>query len=134
MKADVLIKALEIIHRETRLRRNNAREAAVKRHNDKTHVRPVNLEVGDYVVVAQKAGTKGHKLRVIWRGTQRITRAVSDLIFECEDLISNSFSLLHANRLKFYADAQLDVSEELLDTVAHNNSHRNTVEKLLDLR
>ena len=134
MRRNVLIQFLENIHRKTRLRRSNAREAAVKRHNDKTHERPVDFEVGDYVLRAQKEESKGHKLRIIWRGPQRITRAVSHLIFQCEDLISNSFSLLHGSRLKFYTDAQLDVSEELLDTVAHNNYHLNTVGKLLDIR
>ena len=42
--------------------------------------------------------------------------------------------MVHCNRLKFYADSQLDVTETLLDTIAHKNPHYNTVEELLDLR
>lgn len=76
----------------------------------------------------------GHKLRVKWRGPQRITRAASDFVFEVEDLITNTHALIHANRLKFYADSQLDLTETLLDTVAHNNPHYNTVQEILDLR
>ncbi len=41
---------------------------------------------------------------------------------------------MHANRLKYYADSKLNVTEELCDTVDHNNPVLNTVSKLLDLR
>lgn len=134
MKADSLIKALDEIHRDTRLRRTKTREVAVTRHNEKTHVQPVNFGVGDYVLVGQRTGKHGHKLLVTWRGPQRITRVMSNFVFECQDLISSSFSLLHANRLKFYSDAELNVTEVFLDTVAHNSCYLNKVEKLLDLR
>lgn len=134
MKTNVLIQALDHIHLETRLRCSKAREPAVKRHNDKTHVGSVNFLVGNYVLVAQRAGINGHKVSVIWCGPQRVTTEVSDLVFECEDLISNNLSILHANRLKFYANAQLAISDELLDTIANNKSNHSTVENLLDLR
>ena len=105
IKTDSLIKALDEMHRETRLRRTKAREAAFTRHNEKTHAQPVKFGVGDYFLVVQKTGKRCHKLLVTWRGPQRITRVMSDFIFECQDLISNSVSLVHANRLKFYSDA-----------------------------
>lgn len=91
MKTNVLIQALVHVHRETRLRHSNAREADVKSYNEKAHVRSVNFEVGDYVLVAQKAGTNGHKLRVIWQGLQRVTG-----VYVVLDTTANNNSNLHA--------------------------------------
>ena len=42
--------------------------------------------------------------------------------------------LVHANRLKFYADSQLNVTQELLETINHNDPHYNVVIAFLDLR
>ena len=53
---------------------------------------------------------------------------------EAEDLINNDRSLAHANRLKKRADSSLDVAEDLLNAIYHNEPHCNAVEKLLSLR
>lgn len=42
--------------------------------------------------------------------------------------------MFHANRLRLYAEAGLNVTEELLDTVENNDPHLNKVEQLLSLR
>lgn len=129
-----LAAALDVLHKETATRRTRKREEAVARHNAQTHVIDVNFEIGDYVLVAQRLARNGHKLRVIWSGPRRISRIVSDLVYECEDLINGKHMAYHANRLKIYADLHLNVTEELLDTVEHNDPHLNTVQELLDLR
>ena len=84
--------------------------------------------------MTKRTSPDGHNLRVIWKGPRRITRAPSELVYECKDLLNESHALFHAKRLKLYADSQLDVSEEVLDTLGHNDSHRNTFEQLLFLR
>ena len=134
MNVESLAEALQTMHREVAERRNVRREAAIRKHNERTHVQPVNFSVGDYVLVAKRISKNGHKLQVQWRGPQRINRVESNLVFECQDLINEQLSLVHANRLKFYADSQLNVTQELLDTIDHNDPHYNTVTKLLDLR
>jgi len=96
------------MHRDVSANRTRRREEAVARHNKMTHVRSVNFTVGDFVFVAQQSGKHGKKLRVKWRGPRRVIRAVSDLVFEFEDLITKQCSLLHANRLKFYAGSKLN--------------------------
>ena len=99
------VKALESslaeMHKEVADTRTRQREHAVQRHNARTHVREVNFDVGDFVLVAKREPNDGHKLRVTWRGPRRVTRAMSDLIYECEDLLSGETALFHANRLKF---------------------------------
>lgn len=123
IKIDRLAGKLDKMHRDVAQRKTKHRQAAIERHNKRTHVRATNFQVGDFVLVAKRSQKDGHKLRVTWTRPRRVTRAVSDLIFECQDLIANVHNLFHANKLKFYADSCLDVSEELLDTVNHNDPH-----------
>ena len=129
-----LIRTLSYMHKEVRERRTKKRLDAIKRHNANTCVQEVNFNVGDFVLVAKREKDDGHKLRVTWQGPRRIIRAVSELVFECEDLISGSRSLIHANRLKRYSDRSLNITEELLGTIDNNSPHLQTVEELLQLR
>jgi hypothetical protein len=104
------------------------------RHNKQTHVQPANFTVGDFVLVAQRIQNDQHKLRVKWRGPKRVTRVCSECIFEVRSLLTLQHVLIYGNRLKIYTDSKLNVIDTLLDTIAHNDSHLNTVPKLLDLR
>jgi Integrase core domain/Integrase zinc binding domain/Chromo (CHRromatin Organisation MOdifier) domain len=126
--------SLTNMHRQVSALRTRRRSDAVTRHNEKTHVQPANFIVGDYVLVAQRLQNEGHKLRVRWRGPRKVIRICSEYIYEVLDLLTTHQSVVHANRLKFYADSQLDVTESILDTAAHNDPHFQTVVKLLNLR
>ena len=134
MRIRQVVDAVDKMHKSVAKSRSKVRENAVRRHNARTHVRPVNFEVGDFVLVARQDMADGHKLRVVWQGPRRVVRADSDQVYECEDLISGESNLFHINRLKFYADAQLDVTESLLDVVDNNEPHLQHVERLLDIR
>ena len=134
IKIEGLHKSLEAIHRDVTERKTKQRCADVKRHNAKTFVHETNFDVGDFVLVAKRLNKDGHKLQMQWLGPQRVLREESEWVYECEDLINGKVSLVHANRLKFYADSQLNVTQELLDTIDHNDRHYNTVSRLLDLR
>ena len=134
LQATELEQALDDIHRDVSIRRTKAREEAVKRHNEKTNVKLVNFSTGDYVLVAKRQAKDGRKLQVQWHGPQQIAKATSDNVFEVKDLLTGKTSLVHSNRLKFYADSQLSVTQELLDTVSHNAHQYNEVEQMLDLQ
>ncbi|POM74202.1 Hypothetical protein PHPALM_8882 [Phytophthora palmivora] len=70
----------------------------------------VNFSVGDYM--------RGHnKLLVTWIGPYLVTRADSHT-FRVRHLVTCSEQDVHASRLKFYADSDLEVTEELLEHVA----------------
>ena len=134
MHVDQFIAAIDDMHKDVSRCKTKTREQAIARHNQKTHVQPVNFELGDYVLVAKRVTQDGHKLRVRWLGPRRISTVHSAHVYETEDLINNDRSLVHVNRLKKYADSSLDVTEELLDAIHHNEPHYNTVERLLALR
>ena len=84
--------------------------------------------------MARRIDHDGRKLYLRWLGSQKVIRVVSDRVFECQDLLNDFVSLVHANRLKYYADSQLNVTQELMNTIDHNDIHYSVVSKLLGLR
>lgn len=126
--------AIDLIHKTVSARRTRRREDAIRQHNAQTHIKEINFEIGDFVMVAKRQKHDGHKLRVVWNGPRQVVKAVSDLVYECEDLVNGDIQEVHANRLKLYCDSTLNVSQDLLDTIDHNEVHYNIVEHLLDLR
>ena len=132
---NAILAALDDMHRAVAQIRSRNRKAQVARHNAKTNVKPVNFEVGDFVLVADALNRAGRKLQVKWKGPRRVTQAISPFVYEVQDLVTEKISNVHYSRLKFYSDSSLDVTEALLDTISHNDPPLyNIVEKLLDLR
>ena len=77
---------------------------------------------GDFVLVAQARLNGLSKLTALWRGPYRVTRALSDYVYEVEHLVTLEVSEVHITRLRFYADSSMDVPVPLLDEVMHENT------------
>ncbi|OWZ13039.1 hypothetical protein PHMEG_00013705 [Phytophthora megakarya] len=93
----------------------------------------VQFDIDDYVSYADVWQHTRSKLQVKSCDPAQVTTTVSNWIIEIKNLIMGLKRELHASRLKFYADASLNVSEELLLHVAHN-SEGHVVNKLLKSR
>ncbi|OWZ03352.1 LOW QUALITY PROTEIN: hypothetical protein PHMEG_00024933 [Phytophthora megakarya] len=81
--------------------------------------RLVNFTVGDYVLRSRFDEKVGNKLLVTWIGPFVITRADYHS-FRVKNLITGAESDVHASRLKFYADKELQVTEELREHVVYH--------------
>ena len=71
------------------------RAQAIKRHNRRTNIHATNVGVGDFVFVRNQS-KEGHKLRLAWRGPRRITKVISDLVYETENILSRKCETVHA--------------------------------------
>lgn len=104
--------ALEAMHRDVAeigdQRRMQARARRAAR------AKPPNFGVGDFVLVASVVAAP-NKLSIKWQGPKRVTKAISDWIFEVEDLVEPYVtSTHHVSRLRFYAESAREVTEDLL--------------------
>ena len=54
MQIEQVIEALDRMHCEVTEIREKKREPAARHHKENTHVRPVNFDVGDFVLAAQR--------------------------------------------------------------------------------
>jgi hypothetical protein len=78
MEVENLSKAMTKIHAQVAEKATRDRKAAIQEHNDKTHVRSPNFQVGDYVLVAEHRRSGVSKLQVMWNGPRRVASVESD--------------------------------------------------------
>jgi hypothetical protein len=82
-------------------------------------VRSPNLQVGDYVLVAEYRKSGVSKLQVKWKGPRRVASVESDYVFVVENLLTKKLKAAHATRLRFYKDKELNVTAELAQAAEH---------------
>jgi hypothetical protein len=79
-----------------------------------------NFTIGDFVLMADVKGKITHdKLLCEWIGPYRITACPRPYIYTLQSLLTPATRDAHATRIKFYADAALNVSEALLTNVGN---------------
>jgi hypothetical protein len=64
MEVENLSKAMTEIHAQMAEKAKRDLKAAIQKHNDKTHVRSPNFQVGDYLLVAEHRKSDTSKLQV----------------------------------------------------------------------
>jgi hypothetical protein len=120
MEVEKLSKAMTGIHAQVAEKAMRDRKAAIKKHNDKTLVRSPNLQVGDYVLVAEHRRSSTSKLQFKWKGLRRVASVESDYVFVVENLLTKELKVAHTTRLRFYKDKELNVNAELAQAAEHN--------------
>jgi hypothetical protein len=125
--------ALDEMHQRTKKANEAARASGRQARNAKRGTAMAQFDIGDYVLYADVWQHTRDKLRVKWCGPAQVTATSSNWIFEIQNLITGEQREAHASRLKFYADASLEVTAELLKHVAHN-SEGHVVDQLLEAR
>ncbi|KAE9281357.1 hypothetical protein PF008_g27911 [Phytophthora fragariae] len=78
----------------------------------------VNFDVGDYVLRSRVDEKRQNKLLVTWVGPYAVTAAHAHNVFTVNQLVTGEELDVHASRLKFFADKDLEVTEELLEHVS----------------
>jgi hypothetical protein len=113
--------ALDAMHKEMSVANAKKRDAARRSHDKKKGVKSAQFVVGDYVLYQDVWQHQRTKLRTTWCGPAVVTRVTSHWVYDVQNLLTSDIRPVHASRLKFYADADLRVTTELLDHVAHNS-------------
>jgi hypothetical protein len=131
MEVEKMSKAMTDIHAQVVEKATRDRKAAIQKHNDKTHVRSPNLQVGDYVLVAEHRKSGVSKMQVKWKGPRRNASVESDYVFVVENLLTKELKAAHATRLRVYKDKDLIVTAELAQAAEHNNHQLYVVSKIV---
>jgi hypothetical protein len=120
--ADALIASLDAMHKTTSATAARYRALRRKSHDKRPNVNGPNNSVGDFVLVAKVSSKSGLNLRARWLDPRRVTAVEPDWNFEVEDLISGERAINHSARFKFYHGKSLNVTEDLIEHVAQNQS------------
>ncbi|GMF23720.1 unnamed protein product [Phytophthora fragariaefolia] len=119
-KFEELCSALEALHKRITVTSNVTRRkgrAKARKHGAKM----AQFAICDYVLYADVWSNRRSKLRVKWCGPARVVGTPSNWVFTIENRLASETKEAHASRHKFYADASLNVTEDLLAQVAHNS-------------
>jgi hypothetical protein len=128
VEVDKLSKVMTEIHAQVAEKATRDRKAAIQKHNEKTHVRSPNLQVGYDVLVAEHRKSGTSKLQVKWKGPRRVASVESDYVLVMENLLTKK----HAKRLRFYQDMELHVTAGLSQADEHNYHELYAVSKILN--
>jgi len=134
MEIERVQKALEEMHRSISGLTSSSRQKRIALHNARTHVRPCNFDVGDYVLWGVLQRGIQRKLSLRWRGPRRVVRVLSDYLFETEDLRTHKKVVVHGSRLKFFRNCDYEVTEECYNQLAYQEGELCVVDKIMDIR
>ena len=81
-----------------------------------------NFTVGDFVLYALPEDSRSTKLSFKWYGPARILDSISELVFVLENLVTHEQFEVHAQRVRFYSDSDLNVTTDLLNQIAHDST------------
>lgn len=134
MDIDTLQDTFDGIHKSVKEKVNSNRQKHIQIHNQKTNLVRPTFTVGDFVLV-RRTRKKGHKMSFRWMGPRRITRIISELVYEVENLITHAVEQVHAVRLNIYGAKEegTTVSAEFLQHAENSEAKYEMVEKLLDI-
>lgn len=79
----------------------------------------MNLDIGELVLIVKLEFKEGEKLTLRWRGPLRISRNISEHLYEVEDISDGSVVIVHASRLRLYQKSKRGIKEELLAHSPH---------------
>ncbi|KAH9099082.1 hypothetical protein LEN26_016366 [Aphanomyces euteiches] len=127
-----LRESLDIIHQRIAVREEKLRSQAKVRWNKKRQVEKINFDVGDYVLIGNVV-QHPNKLSLNWRGPAKVVRVVTDHAMEVQLCPPCTTSVHHSCRLKFYSDANLNTTDDLLAYAAFGDEGFH-VETLLAVR
>jgi len=120
-EVDQLQDSLAQMHKRVALLSEDHRRK--KRIQSRQLRREPNFEVGDYVLVGDPDPGRraGRKLHLVWKGPFRITDTLNGYIFELENIINRERRVVHGDRIRYYTDKQLNVTERIKDQFANDS-------------
>ena len=92
-----------------------------------------NFGIGDYVLVAIPEKKFSSKLYFTWNGPYRIVDVFKSYVFSVENLLTHMIHEVHGDRIQFYCDRNLNITEEILNQFAYDTAMRQ-IEKICDAR
>ncbi|CEO95371.1 hypothetical protein PBRA_009637 [Plasmodiophora brassicae] len=89
--------------------------------------------VGDYVLNAKPVPGPAQKLIAQWRGPYRVVKQINEQVYELENPLSERRFNARTQRIRRYADADLNMTVDLKRHLQHTDQHL-IVDDLLDCR
>jgi hypothetical protein len=119
---DTLQTALSQMHKQVSSESQIQRKK--KRIQPRVFRKEPNFQIGDFVLVADPDPSRrpGKKLFLMWKGPYKVTDTLNNYIFEVENIINGSKQVVHGDRIQYYCDEKLNITEQIKDQFAYDSS------------
>jgi hypothetical protein len=108
------------MHRE--VTDKSAKQRAEKKAQKDQFRRLSNFQVGDYVLTSlSDPNIAEKKLFLKWRGPYRVTDTQNNYVFEVENIVDKKKQIVHGDRVRYYDDSKLNVTEDIKAKFSHDN-------------
>lgn len=127
--------SLEAIHRDVTERVSKSRKCAIEQNNLRANVQAIRFSPGDLVLV-RRAVRGRHKLDLPWKGPRRVINALSDWIYEVENILTGTREHTHARRLTIYRAGLegVDLSPELKSVIENSEGQTEIAADICSIR
>lgn len=129
-----LLNALDGMHKEIKSASEKARETAIRSHNAKTGVKPINFDKGDYVLRGLLTRERGRKPSLRWTGPYQVVDCKDSYVFQIQNLRKATMEFVHGRRLKFFRNSSFEVTEELSEHLDYQEGELLSFEEFRDIR
>jgi len=131
---DQLLTKLEDIHQIILKQKNNNISKMNLNKQKIKNISSINFKPGDYVLMAKPEREITNKLIHRWTGPMLVLRKLSNWIYELQNVITNKILQVHIERIDFYHDENLDLTFDLKESIAFNQSEYGyEVNELIDI-
>ena len=102
--------------------------------SSRTNVREINFGLGDFVLKANTTRYMKNELSIRWMGPLRVTKVLSNFLFEVEDLLSNEKYISHGTKLKMFRNKDWTASEDIVEHLKYQQGEYCVIDELVDIR
>jgi hypothetical protein len=92
--------SIEGLHKAARDASATRRAKSRDHQHHRSGVKSPNFDIGDYVLIAKREFHAGEKLTLRWRGPRRIISALSDHVYDVQDLENGRIATVHSSRIR----------------------------------
>ncbi|GMF29679.1 unnamed protein product [Phytophthora fragariaefolia] len=118
------------MHKKLTQTSEKKREQARKRQAARVGVVLIKFCLGDFVLVGQVL-SRVNKLAIQWKGPRRVVKIFT---FEVQNMVEPfDIQVVHASRMKLYAEAGREVTEDLVQHIIHGEGGH-LVERFIECR
>ncbi len=132
-KIDILLSAVDEMHKKVELLSTKYRKKRVEAHNTRTNVEPINFDVGHFVMKAKSSRLSGTKLSSKWYGPMKVSKALSNYRYNVRDLLTGEESTLHGSRLKLFRNTNIGSSSVVTEHLKYQARQYFVIDDLADI-
>lgn len=121
------------MHRDVSRRISEARQHRRESYGRRRGVRACNFDIADYVFRGAVLKGSGRKVAILWTRPPRVSRVLSDHLYELEDLLNGKLETVHGSQIRNFGNSGKGIDQGRRNYLHHQRGQYCIVDEFLDL-